>query len=462
MYYLLTCPECQREALVPGTTDQVTLKCPSCGHVLELAPDDHPAEGIPTWQSISTNELQLAEAESTDELQTTASSGPKSNWKGFEPITHEQFERMKRKQRSPLWTMLQVVLGGLAAFPIALGILWYALDRDIMNAGPTIAKYVPWIVPKKFQGDVGIEDLDFRSSSFDRQSERKSGLPPPGSSTDLSDATGGDVNGADAPTRLDSNVPTPDQSMGDTTTTRIEAPRSANKLTQADVEQRYPFTRGLFATIKSWRVNLLTWRNRNDDPNANVRQIAQGIYGDMCDIAQVLTFFNGESRSFRFVRDGMLYPAREVKNNADLQNLVQQGASATLKREQADPPARREFPLAMVLQISSAELDDGVWKIEGTTPEPLELPATFICQIPDYLAPRLTAGQRLLTLGIARFQPEPQGLESQGEPVQAGLQYEVNFLFSMGAGSGDSLGTVDQTPMNKVDSPEEADEPSAK
>lgn len=459
MYYLLTCPECQREALVPGATGQVTLKCPDCGHEVVLSPGDYPAEGIPTWQTIDAGELRLAESDATDSPQPTASDSankPTGNWQGFEPITHEQFERMKRKQRSPIWTILQIVFGGLAAFPIALGILWYALDRDVMDAGPTVAKYVPWIVPEKFRGDVGSDKNDFSEPSFDRQTARRSGLPQPGSA----DENSGTMDD-DTAVILDAGMPSADQGMNASASPTLDTPRPRDKLTQADVEQRYPFTRGLFATIKSWRVNLLTWRNRNDDPSADVRQIAQSIYGDMCDIAQVLTYFNGESRSFRFVRDAMLYPAREVKNNADLQNLVQQGASATLKRELAKPrAAMADFPIAMVLQISSAQLDDGVWTIQGSAPEPLELPSTFVCRIPEYLAPRLTPGQRLLTLGIARVPTEtPQGQDAQADATQPSMQYAVDFLFSMGSGA--AIGSADQPTPARDDSPEDADEPPA-
>jgi hypothetical protein len=40
----------------------------------------------------------------------------------------------------------------LSAIPIAIAILWYGFGRDIGNAGPIVARYVPWLVPDALQG----------------------------------------------------------------------------------------------------------------------------------------------------------------------------------------------------------------------------------------------------------------------------------------------------------------------
>jgi hypothetical protein len=46
------------------------------------------------------------------------------------------------------------VLGGLTSIPIAIGILWYGFGKDIGNAGPTIARYIPWLVPEHLRGSA--------------------------------------------------------------------------------------------------------------------------------------------------------------------------------------------------------------------------------------------------------------------------------------------------------------------
>jgi hypothetical protein len=38
--------------------------------------------------------------------------------------------------------------------PIAIGILWYGFGKDIGNAGPTIARYIPWLVPEHLRGSA--------------------------------------------------------------------------------------------------------------------------------------------------------------------------------------------------------------------------------------------------------------------------------------------------------------------
>ena len=46
--------------------------------------------------------------------------------------------------------MLQVALGGLAAIPVSLLLMWHLLGTDIGDAAPWVAQYAPWIVPQKF------------------------------------------------------------------------------------------------------------------------------------------------------------------------------------------------------------------------------------------------------------------------------------------------------------------------
>jgi hypothetical protein len=38
--------------------------------------------------------------------------------------------------------------------PIAIVILWYGFGKDIGNAGPTVARYIPWLVPEHLRGSA--------------------------------------------------------------------------------------------------------------------------------------------------------------------------------------------------------------------------------------------------------------------------------------------------------------------
>jgi hypothetical protein len=64
--------------------------------------------------------------------------------------------RPKKPAKNPVFEVLKIVLGGAAAIPIALLILWWAFGKDPFEAGPLIAKYVPAIVPAKFHGGPAV------------------------------------------------------------------------------------------------------------------------------------------------------------------------------------------------------------------------------------------------------------------------------------------------------------------
>jgi len=62
--------------------------------------------------------------------------------------------RVKPPKPSLIRRVLPPVLGGLTALPIAIGILWYGFGKDIGNAGPTVARYIPWLVPEHLRGSA--------------------------------------------------------------------------------------------------------------------------------------------------------------------------------------------------------------------------------------------------------------------------------------------------------------------
>lgn len=95
-------------------------------------------------------ELKLAPEEAHSQEAAEEEHGKPIQWEKFKPITHEEFQRRRRAAKSPIASVLQVVLGGFAAIPVSLLILWYGFGKDVADAGPTVAEYVPWIVPQKF------------------------------------------------------------------------------------------------------------------------------------------------------------------------------------------------------------------------------------------------------------------------------------------------------------------------
>jgi hypothetical protein len=92
-------------------------------------------------------ELPPAELGVSIELVTPNESAASLDWSVLEPAT----SRRRPKESSGIRKLLPPILGGFAAFPIAIFILWYGFGKDIGTTGPTVAKYVPWIVPEKFR-----------------------------------------------------------------------------------------------------------------------------------------------------------------------------------------------------------------------------------------------------------------------------------------------------------------------
>ena len=106
---------------------------------IEFQVDDEPLELLEDEASLSSafDSLQQTKKAATSDLLGTANLRPRA-----------------RKKSSPIGTLVSVFGGGLAAFPISILLMWYALGKDPLDAGPAVAKLVPWIVPERFHGGL--------------------------------------------------------------------------------------------------------------------------------------------------------------------------------------------------------------------------------------------------------------------------------------------------------------------
>lgn len=103
----------------------------------------------PTYR-VMTEEESLPPDQGRPDQGLTDQSGPSSTWT---PQSTE-VPSPKNPKVSPLGRLLPPVLGGLSAIPIAIAILWYGFGKDIANAGPTVARYIPWLVPEHLRGSA--------------------------------------------------------------------------------------------------------------------------------------------------------------------------------------------------------------------------------------------------------------------------------------------------------------------
>ncbi len=105
------------------------------------------ALGEPYLESEPNAESHAIDNAPVAELVVPVDSSPAVDWSVLGPTV----PRRRPKEASAIRKILPPILGGLAAFPIATLILWYGFGKDIGTTGPTVAKYVPWIVPEKFR-----------------------------------------------------------------------------------------------------------------------------------------------------------------------------------------------------------------------------------------------------------------------------------------------------------------------
>ncbi len=61
--------------------------------------------------------------------------------------------RPKRKEKNGFVELLKIVLGGLVGLTVGYFVLLWGFSMDVLGLGPKVARYAPWIVPAKFQGE---------------------------------------------------------------------------------------------------------------------------------------------------------------------------------------------------------------------------------------------------------------------------------------------------------------------
>ena len=157
------CPRCSHSFEIDEAESPTTI-CAHCGEECtvdpgEATPDivasDHLAENKAESNETELTESDNIDANATEENQAEVSA--ESEESEVDETTHDWQRiavkpRPKRQEASLLSKIVPPILGGLSAIPISIAILWYGMGRDLGNAGPTVAQYVPWVVPEALRG----------------------------------------------------------------------------------------------------------------------------------------------------------------------------------------------------------------------------------------------------------------------------------------------------------------------
>lgn len=162
------CPRCKDEISVPlGVRPSARVRCPLCreemllSEVLDRLPPMlevlDAADAAPAWQSAGETVYSPSDYAADDHSEYApakddAMGGMVAAATATAPIVGASTRIRERKQPSIVGEMVKIVLGGVVGIVMALGVLWWLLDRDPLKLGPTVAAYVPQVVPEKFQG----------------------------------------------------------------------------------------------------------------------------------------------------------------------------------------------------------------------------------------------------------------------------------------------------------------------
>lgn len=152
---------------VPEGNDKPLLELELESETDQESDTDSETECYLEWETANTSAPSNS---STAFIEAEQCSPP--DWSVLGPIV----PRPRPREVSAFRKIIPPILGGLAAFPIATLIMWYAVGKDLGSMGPTVAKYVPWIVPQKLRSTPWEYSRNSESSGTSRS---RSSLPPP-------------------------------------------------------------------------------------------------------------------------------------------------------------------------------------------------------------------------------------------------------------------------------------------
>lgn len=170
------CPRCHDEISVPlGVRPSARVRCPLCREEMQLSEvldrlppmlevlDAEDAYAAPAagWQTGGESTYAPAGVEGEYAMASAGSSAMGDMVSAATttmPGVGASTNLRQRKQPSVVGEMIKIVLGGVTGIVLALAVLWYGFKKDPLNMGPTVAAYVPQIVPEQFQGKPKEKD----------------------------------------------------------------------------------------------------------------------------------------------------------------------------------------------------------------------------------------------------------------------------------------------------------------
>ncbi len=415
-----------------GVSTRATVRCPNCENQYTL--DELVREHFSHWEVIEdpdpllpsmssadtfnrivdvpdTNddlELQLA-PETLGSQQTTASeatmrpagTAAKVDWSKFKPITHEDYQRMRRQATSPWWTFVQVVLGGIAAVPVSLLLIWHVVGTDIGDAGPTVGRYVPWLVPEKFR--PAAEEPFPEISQLGRNDDGLQDL------RDLPEFTEDrDISEADRLNEKTKESPLSKESPA----SAVESLGREKSDTSTAAALNTSATSDLLAAIDRVETSILEWDSGKEGDTEQRRKLAQSLYGSLTDLSARLHELAGDDPIRKTVRKRLDAVALVISGNTSVQAVIAAGAKARLSNS-----ASAAGDLAIIVQVEKVEQTDPEVIVQVTPKSPggKDIPPVHIAK---EFESDIVQGKFLLLLGKDFRAPEQSATNSAPSDVE--------------------------------------------
>jgi hypothetical protein len=298
------------------------------------------------------------------------------DWVNFKPISHEDYQRRKRKTSSPIWHLIQVVLGGALAIPISLLLIWHVLGKDVGNIGPKVAKVAPWIVPKKFHPYPSLETDQPSSSGSSRPSKGSSaGLkrdfdaelaqslersnqpsssstnPPPGgkppksesvpepnSSPDSSKnkSAAEDSEAMKSPETTSENDQPDDKTGANKPTTEMPKSSQNGSDEKSPTEAAIPElsnSEKLVSFIANTRTAMEQWPKVQSESVAKRREVANDFYNNLSQAAEYYSIVSESSPSASVWKKELRQLAQDIAQDPELMQLIRTGGFAKVTRQ---------------------------------------------------------------------------------------------------------------------------------
>jgi hypothetical protein len=407
------CPNCQHHIHLPeGVSQTALLQCPMCDHTTpasELTLSAGPTwivvepgnEGMPLAATAALASVAptvaaatAANTSPTDADTSHASSGstnereyeladpslPKADrtrkqplkqqdWSKHKPLTHEEYQKQKRKSSSPLAGIIQIVLGGALALPIAQLLIWHVLGKDPFELAPKTAAYAPWIVPYKFRPYTPSNDTKFVERSSPRRSSSTSngsGIARDFDAELAASLAESEKKPATTPGKpledLNEEKKTVEKEAGSDDMKEKEAPSVPNDSIDATTKDA-PVSESekLTLAIASTRQAMNDWTTVAKENGGERRKIANNFYSGLATSVEQFAKIEGEPNA-RILKRELDKLVRDVGADAELIQLVRAGGFAKLAKANNSLTAGTGLALVATLE---GDREANTWTIKA-------------------------------------------------------------------------------------------------